>query len=168
MQNRFKNDLSLQELQQISYKLKKRIKKLNMSWSTELFCNITFNRETFNHIGEVQDRINDVKTYLQNAKDHLRDLLMMTEPAKFCPENYDPLIWLRNEFQDTIDSIEEYSVELYKLEILLENWDSCHDESGLAINPPDEITWKTAFLDGDFVKTIKYPNANDISEFENE
>ena len=93
---------------------------------------------------------------------------MMTEPSKFCPEDYDPLIWMHNEFQDSIDLIEEYLVELYKLNLLLSNWDSCHDESGLAINPPDEITWETAFLDGDFVKTIKYPNANDISEFENE
>lgn len=139
-----------------------------MGWSTKLFCNISFNRETFNSKIEVQDKIEETKTYIQNAKDHLRDLLMMTEPSKFCPEDYDPLIWMHNEFQDSIDLIEEYLVELYKLNLLLSNWDSCHDESGLAINPPDEITWETAFLDGDFVKTIKYPNANDISEFENE
>ena len=139
-----------------------------MGWSTELFCNISFNRETFNSKIEVQDKIEETKTYIQNAKDHLRDLLMMTEPGKFCPENYDPLIWMHNEFRDSMDLIEEYLVELYKLNLLLSNWDSCHDESGLAINPPDEITWETAFLDGDFVKTIKYPNANDISEFENE
>ena len=139
-----------------------------MGWSTKLFCNISFNRETFNSKIKVQDKIEEIETYIQNAKDHLRDLLMMTEPGKFCPENYDPLIWMHNEFQDSIDLIEEYLVELYKLNLLLSNWDSCHDESGLAINPPDEITWETAFLDGDFVKTIKYPNANDISEFENE
>ena len=139
-----------------------------MGWSTKLFCNISFNRETFNSKIEVQDKIEETKTYIQNAKDQLRDLLMMTEPSKFCPEDYDPLIWMHNEFQDSIDLIEEYLVELYNLNLLLSNWDSCHDESGLAINPPDEITWETAFLDGDFVKTIKYPNANDISEFENE
>lgn len=139
-----------------------------MGWSTELFCNISFNKETFNCKEAVQERINDIERYLQNDKDHLRDLLMMTEPAKFCPENYDPLIWLRNEFQDAIDSVEEYSMELYKLKTLLINWDACHDENGLAINPPDGITWETAFLDGDFVKSIKYPNANDISRFKNE
>lgn len=139
-----------------------------MSWSTELFCNITFNRETFNSRGEVQAKIADTEVYLQNAKDHLRDLLMMTEPSKFCPENYDPLIWMRNEFQDAMDSVEEYSVELYKLRILLVNWDACHDDNGLAINPPDGISGETAFLDGDFVKTIKCPNANDISRFKNE
>lgn len=139
-----------------------------MGWSTELFCNITFNRDTFNTKFEVQNKIDETKTYLQNAKDHLRDLLMMTEPGKFCPENYDPLIWMRNEFQDSMDLIEEYSVELYKLNLLLSNWDACHEESGLAISPPEGIGWQTAFLDGDFVKTTKCPNANDILRFKNE
>ena len=94
-----------------------------MGWSTELFCNISFNRETFNSKIEVQDKIEETKTYIQNAKDHLRDLLMMTEPGKFCPENYDPLIWMHNEFRDSMDLIEEYLVELYKLNLLLSNWD---------------------------------------------
>ena len=139
-----------------------------MGWSTELFCNITFNRETFNTKYEVQDRIEEFEAYLQNTKDHLKDLLMMTEPGKFCPENYDPLIWMRNEYQDSIDLIEEYSIELYKLNILLSNWDACHDESGLAVSPPEGIDWQTAFLDGDFVRTTEHPNANDISRFKNE
>ena len=132
-----------------------------MGWSTELFCNITFNRDTFNTKFEVQNKIDETKTYLQNAKDHLRDLLMMTEPGKFCPENYDPLIWMRNEFQDSIEEIEDYSVELYKLNLLLTNWDACHNDSGLAINHPDGIDWNTAFLDGDFIRTVKYPVINE-------
>ena len=74
-----------------------------MGWSTKLFCNISFNRETFNSKIEVQDKIEEIETYIQNAKDRLRDLLMMTEPGKFCPENYDPLIWMRNEFQERME-----------------------------------------------------------------
>lgn len=139
-----------------------------MGWYTDLFCNISFNRETFNSKIEVQDRIGETKTYLQNSKDQLRNLVMMTEPQKFCPENYDPMIWLNGELRDLLDSIEEYSIDLYKLQLLLENWDSCHNEEGLAIEPPEGITWETAFLDGDFVRTVKCPNANDISRFENE
>ena len=132
-----------------------------MGWSTKLFCNISFNRETFNSEIEVQDKIEEIETYIQSAKDHLRDLLMMTEPGKFCPENYDPLIWMRNEFQDSIEEIEDYSVELYKLNLLLTNWDSCHNDSGLAINHPDGINYNTAFLDGDFIRTVKYPDINE-------
>lgn len=139
-----------------------------MGWSTELFCNISFLRETFNSKEAVQERIEETERYLQIAKDQMRNFVMMTEPRKFCPENYDPLIWINNEYEDLMDSIEEYSIELYKLRMLLSNWDNCHDKDGLAICPPDGITWETPFLDGDFVRTAKCPNANDISRFKNE
>lgn len=138
-----------------------------MSWSTELFCNITFNRETFNSKSEVEERIEEIERYSQRVRDQIRDLAMMTEPQKFCPENYDPIIWLRNEIQDSLDALEEGTIDLYKLNLLLENWSSCHDEKGLAIEPPDEVR-NGAFLEGDFVKTTKCPNANDISRFKNE
>ena len=138
-----------------------------MSCSTKLFCNITFSRETFNSKSEVEDRIEETERFLQITKDQIRNFVMMTEPRKFCPENYDPLIWINNEYEDLMASIKDYSIELYKLRTLLNNWDNCHEEDGLAICPPDNITWKTAFLDGDFVNTIKCPNANDISRFIN-
>lgn len=138
-----------------------------MSWSTELFCNITFNRETFNSKGEVEERIEEIERYSQSVRDQIRDLAMITEPQKFCPENYDPIIWLRNEIQDSLDALEECTIDLYKLNLLLENWDSCHDEKGLAIESPDGVR-DSVFLEGDFVKTTKCPNANDISRFENE
>lgn len=137
-----------------------------MGWSTELFCNLSFNRETFNSKHEVEDRIDEVKQYLQYAREQVRDFSLMTEPAKFCPENYDPIIWVRNEVTDALNDIEEYSIELYKLNILLDNWDRCHNSDGLGIDPPDGIGWNTAFITGDFVETIKYPNSNDISQFE--
>lgn len=133
-----------------------------MSWSTELFCNITFNRETFNSKREVEDKIEEFEACLQNTKDHLRNLLTMTELGKFCPENYDPLIWMRNEYRDSMDLIEEYSIELYKLNLLISNWDACHNKEGLAINPPEDIKWDSAYLSGDFVNSVKYPNANRV------
>ena len=129
-----------------------------MSWSTELFCNISFNRETFNSKSEVKNRIEETEKSLQIAKDQMRNFIMMTEPKKFCPEDCDPLIWVDNEYENIMTSIEEYSIELYKLETLLDNWDNCHNKDGLAICPPDGITWETAFLDGDFIKTVKCPN----------
>lgn len=135
-----------------------------MSWSTELFCNITFNRETFNSKSEVEERIEEIERYSQSVRDQIRDLTMMTEPQKFCPENYDPIIWLRNEIQDSLDALEECTIDLYKLNLLLENWNSCHNEEGLAIEPPDVVR-QNAFLEGDFVKTTECPNANDISRF---
>ena len=76
-----------------------------MSWNTELFCNITFSRETFNQKSEVEDRIEETEKLLQNMKDQIRNFVMMTEPRKFCPENYDPLIWINNEYEDLITQV---------------------------------------------------------------
>ena len=133
-----------------------------MGWNTELFCNITFNKETYNSKNEVLNEIDHIQKCLESAKQDCRNLLLMTEPKKFCPEDDDPICWMTNLYNSNLELIEEYTITLYKLELLLENWDSCHNEEGLAINPPDNITWKTAFLDGDFVNTVKYPNANGV------
>lgn len=129
-----------------------------MGYSTELFCNISFNRETFNERGEVLDKIHEFELYLQIAKDHLRNLVMMTEPQKYCPEDYDTIIWVNNEFRDRMEEIEEYTIELYKLRTLLDNWDYCHNKDGLAIDFPENVSWDKAFLEGDFVRTVNHPN----------
>lgn len=132
-----------------------------MAWYTDLFCNVTFTRETYNNIYEVKDRIDELKQYIQTAKNSIKDLVVMTEPNKFCSEGEEPLCWITNEFNGNMKLIEDYTVELYKLNLLLENWNYCHNKDGLAINPPKEITSETAFLDGDFVKSIKRPNVNE-------
>lgn len=135
---------------------------INMAWSTNLFCNIEFNRETFNSKDEVSNKIEELESYIETAKKSLRDLTVITEPNKFCPKDEDPLCWLITEFNGQISLIEEYSVELYKLYKLLDSWDKCHDINGLAIDPPNNIQYDTVYLTGDFVRTIKHPNANDI------
>lgn len=88
----------------------------------------------------------------------------MTEPNKFCPEGYDPINWVSAEYNDNIGLIEEYTIELYKLNLLLENWDACHNKEGLAIDPPENIHWDIAFLSGDFIKSIKHPNNSIFNE----
>lgn len=131
-----------------------------MAWSTELFCSISFNRETFNSRYEVECKIEEVEKCLQLAKDSLFNLAIMTEPQKFCPEDLDPLSWVQCEFRENMELIEDYIVELSNLKLLLDNWDNCHNEEGLAIYPPDNIEWDTAYLCGDFVNSDKYPDAN--------
>lgn len=131
-----------------------------MAWYTDLFCNITFNRETFNNIYEVNNRIDELEACLQTAKNDIRNLVMITEPNKFCGDD-EPLCWLNKEFRNNMELIEEYSVELYKLKLLRNNWDACHNESGLAIDLPDNISYYDAFLEGDFIKSVKHPNINE-------
>lgn len=123
-----------------------------MGWSTNLFCNIEFNRQTYNTRNEVLDRIEEVKQCLKTTEDYLRSLVLITEPNKFCTEDCDPLNWLNVEFQENIKLYEEYIIELYKLDLLLNNWDACHNKEGLAINTPKGVNYGSAFLNGDFIK----------------
>ena len=136
-----------------------------MGWSTELFCNISFNRKTYNSLGEVESDIEEIKDILQRYKDKIKAYAVMTEPdkmIKFDDESYDNLLMqVDGEVSDMLEEMEEYYYELIKLEYLRDNWDNCHTKEGLAINAPEEITWETAYLDGDFVKTVKHPNSND-------
>lgn len=135
-----------------------------MSWSTELFCNISYNRETFNSKYEVEDKLNTVNKYINDCKKVLRDLAIMTEPNKFFNDNpdSDPYNQITINFEDTIELLEEYYIEKYKLLLLLDNWENCHNKEGLAIYPPDNIDWNTAYLHGDFVKSTKYPTDKDL------
>lgn len=135
-----------------------------MSWSTELFCNISYNRETFNSKYEVEDKLNTVNRYINDCKKVLRDLAIMTEPNKFFNDNpdSDPYNQITINFENTIELLEEYYIEKYKLLLLLDNWENCHNKEGLAIYPPDNIDWNTAYLHGDFVKSTKYPTDKDL------
>lgn len=135
-----------------------------MSWSTELFCNISYNRETFNSKYEVEDKLNTVNKYINDCKKVLRDLAIMTEPNKFFNDNpdSDPYNQITINFEDTIELLEEYYIEKYKLLLLLDNWENCHNKEDLAIYLPDNIDWNTAYLHGDFVKSTKYPTDKDL------
>ena len=130
-----------------------------MSWSTELFCNLSFNRESFNSKYEVQSTIEDLDKCINTCKQELRDVALMTEPSKFMDKNEEsnPYFFITDKVENNLELLEEYIVERYKLTVLLDNWENCHNEEGLAIYPPEEIHWDTAYLHGDFVRSTKYP-----------
>lgn len=134
-----------------------------MGWSTELFCNISFNRETYNSLYEVEKDIDECKSMIQFYIDKLRTLAVMTEPQKVLnckdSEGFDlnPIDVINTEFDSIIEELDEYKFKLFKLEYLKDNWEYCHNKEGLAINPPKDISWDTAYLDGDFVKTVEHP-----------
>lgn len=133
-----------------------------MGWSTELFCNISFNRKTYNSLYEVEEDIEEAKNILQMYKDKIKAYAIMTEPEKmikFDDERYDNLLTqVNSEVTDMLNEMEEYYTELIKLQYLRENWDNCHNEEGLAIATPENIHWDTAYLEGDFVKSNKNNN----------
>lgn len=130
-----------------------------MSFATELFCNITFNRTTFNDKWEVKDKIEDLDRSIKSSEDRLKDLALMTEPNKLLTKEDDEgyIYVISREVKDNLELLEEYYIERYKLELLLDNWEECHTKKGLAIYPPKNVIYKS-YLCGDFVNSTKYNN----------
>lgn len=131
-----------------------------MSWSTELTCNVSYNRCSYNSREEVESDLEERETLIKRATEDLRDLAMMTEPSKFCNKDDDPYQFVHDQFRNAMELLEEALVDKYKLTLLLYNWDKCHNEEGLAINPPEGFKWDTAYLTGEYVKAVKHPKTD--------
>lgn len=125
-----------------------------MGWATYLMYTMEFYKETYKTKYEVEQEIEETKRIIEISEKNLQSFGMMTEPNKFCPEENDPIIWVRNEIEDNIQLIKEETIKLYKLETLLENWDKCHDEKGDAIIPKNKELWDKVYMDGDFIDTV--------------
>lgn len=130
-----------------------------MGWSTELFCNISFNKKTYDSYDKVVSDIEDLKRYIRTIEDKIKNLAFITEPDKFYDkEKYDsPCCWIESETDVCLGLLRDYYQELNDLEHLKANWKNCHNKEGLAIDPPDNIKCNTAYLSGDFIKSVKYP-----------
>lgn len=132
-----------------------------MSWETRLFTSIEFNRATYNDKYDVESDLDETNGLIETCEKTIRDLVVMTEPNKFFnSEDSNPYLEMTNEYEHQIDFLKELLIKKYKLCILLDEWDNCHDIKGLAINPPDSIEYDTAYLDGDFINTVSNPNKN--------
>ena len=158
-----------------------------MSQATTLYTNIRFSHKTYNDLREVERDLENAKESLEMSKATISKLCTMTEPQKYCGDE-NPMFWLDRQYNEALENIEEMSVEIYKLEKLVDEWDRCHDkETGLAIplcKPADELDdnyggriYKPSateddliefdlgiksFIDGDFIKTIYEPNGPEL------
>ena len=136
-----------------------------MGWQTDLFCNITFDRKTYNDIYEVESDIEDTEKMIRYLEDRIKALALMTEPNKFFPsgegeEKIDVMATISKEVSECLGELEENYIDLFELQLLRDKWNDCHDEEGRAISPPENIKWDTAFLDGDFVNSTR----NEVNE----
>lgn len=127
-----------------------------MSQSTRLFTTINFAGKTYNSINDVRIELQDTEIRINDLKSNLRVLAYMTEPNKMKPEDATVSEYLDANVNYLYTEFEELFVKRYKLEMLLEEWDKCHNNEGLGINPPDEVKYRS-FIDGDFVYTEKHP-----------
>lgn len=125
-----------------------------MGWATYLMHTMEFYKETYKTKYEVEQEIEESERIIEVCEKDLQSFGIMTEPQKFCPEENDPIIWVRNEIEYNIQTIKAETIRLYKLETLLENWDKCHDDKGNAIVPKDKELWSKVYMDGDFIDTV--------------
>lgn len=131
-----------------------------MGWESTLYTALSFRKETFENKYQVQSKIDGLNRSIDMNKAELRDLAMMTEPGKMLrhddmEDGVTASDLVLDRFNSCIEIIEEDIAEREWLLLLLEKWDDCHDkETGLAIPPPDDWKWDTAYFDGDFVKTV--------------
>ena len=124
-----------------------------MSYSTDLWCCISFLRKTYKTKGDVQEDLDDARDSIRTAKETITKLVYMTEPSKFFNSGSESAMELVNyELQSAFDSLEEAQAEECRLMILLDEWENCHDSDGKAVQPPDNIDCMTAFISGDYLK----------------
>lgn len=125
-----------------------------MSYSTDLWCCISFLRKTYKTKEDVQEDLDEARNNIRTAKETITKLVYMTEPNKFFKASGGESVLdiVAEELQSAFDSLEEAQIEECRLTILLDEWENCHDENGKAIQPPDNIDCMTAFISGDYLK----------------
>ena len=124
-----------------------------MGWETNLMVRLRYNRKSYQSKYEVERDLEDVNDMIKYHSNKLHSLAMMTEPKKFMEEDADPFQWISNEVRDSLEELEEYYIDKYKLEMLLEYWDKCHTKEDEPIHTPEGIGWDDAYIDGDFILT---------------
>lgn len=123
-----------------------------MGWSTELFTNISFNRKTYNTRYDVERDLEESKDMLNSMIQRLKQMVTITDPKKFIDEETDPLWWLNNETDEILNEIQDLTIEIWKLEKLLDEWNACHTPDGEPIDLPEGVNYMSSFIWGDFVE----------------
>ena len=135
-----------------------------MGWGTYLVTPMYFSKETYKTKYEVEKALNEVKETISHCKARLKNFAIMTEPQKFCPEDMDPMSWIESEVEEILEALEWAYTDDYKLTMLLDRWDDCHDKNGNAIIPPKPYKlWRMNFCGGDFIKEV-YPDGTEVTD----
>lgn len=122
-----------------------------MSYGTILTTDIYFNRKTYKDKWQVERDLKEVNENISKVRQALVALAVTTEPNKVIHvEDDDSVIDVVVESaNEHIDSLMELTTEKDNLELLLDEWDDCHDGAGKPRNCPE--TFKLPYIDGDFI-----------------
>lgn len=135
-----------------------------MSTESSLLTVIDYLGVSYDDKIKLKKDIDEITEDIENAKKELMNLAFITEPKKFISEDdeyyFSTCLWLENKVNSCIEQLTTSTINLYKLQLLYNNWDKCHDENGNAISPNYEELENICFYTGDWIK-IKKPS-NDI------
>lgn len=126
-----------------------------MAWETDALIKVSFSRRTFNCKADVESFIEEKKGEIDIAKKTLCTLAYMTEPKKFCDEEYDPAWWIQRQLDEALETIEVNGYWIGVADHVLEAWDTMHHpDNGLALSDINRGSFdKLQRINGDFVKT---------------
>lgn len=139
-----------------------------MGWGIYLYPEIYYSKVDFRSKYDVEREIEHIKNVIKMLEDKLLSLVMITEPSKMMEKDFDgsPHEWVLSEYRNLTegydDSIKGYYYELWKLELLYDNWDAAHNQEGKAIHPPKGSfkNWGSAYMHGDFIESV-YEDGSD-------
>lgn len=143
-----------------------------MGWGIYLYPQIYYSKVDYKSKYNVEQAIDETKSIIKMLEDKLLALVMTTEPHKMMPqdENWSPQEWLLSEYRQIMegyeDSLKGYYYDLWKLELLYENWDGAHNKDGKAIHPPKNsfTKWDSAYMSGDFIDSVDENEKESISD----
>ena len=92
-----------------------------MGWETTVLSNISFCKETYNNLHEVEIAITDTENSINKIKQLIR-IMTTSRPEDLLLNTEDSLFSLSNKVEELINDLEEYNVQLYKLEQLKDNY----------------------------------------------
>ena len=130
-----------------------------MSWETDLYTAISFDRQTYNTRGEVDEALGQVRGRIASIREKLMQYALMTEPGKLIQrecleEGQSYLDYIASDVRDALDEYEGLADDEYALSILSARWDDCHKANGYPKPvPADLLNFDKSYIAGDFVKT---------------
>ena len=124
-----------------------------MGFGTTLYTDIYFSHKCYKSLSEVEADIDNLNDLIQECKERIMLLAFITEPSKFLPsDENDPIYWVTNSVEETIEALGEYNIELYKLMKLRDSWNNVMVDGKERLPDPEWKLWKgykhTDFADG--------------------
>lgn len=97
-----------------------------MGWGTQFNAEIYISKEIYHTKYDVESEIKDLEEWITKLKAKIMALALAT-PRDIVPHDndpVDPIFYVTNEIENLFESLEEDHYKLYKLRLLLDNWDN--------------------------------------------